>query len=81
MAPAQTAGANGAGTVRAPMAGLVLKVAVTAGQQVEAGADLMVLEAMKMENNIKAPVGGVIESISVQPQQTVNQGDLLVTIA
>ncbi len=82
-APAAAAAAptGGAGSVLAPMAGLVLSVKVQVGAQVAVGDELLVLEAMKMENAITAASAGSVKSIAVQPQQTVNQGDLLVEIA
>jgi biotin carboxyl carrier protein len=70
----------GPGEVRAPIPGVVLSVAVRPGQNVAAGAILLVIEAMKMENEIFAPIEGVVASVSVRPQQDVRQGDLLVTI-
>ncbi len=48
------------------MPGLVLRVLVEPGQRVEAGAGLVVLEAMKMENQIKAPAAGVVEAVRVE---------------
>lgn len=78
--PPPRAAGNGAGEVRAPMAGLVLAIRVAAGEKVSVGAELLVLEAMKMENAITAHLDGVVTSIAVQVKQTVGQGDLLVTI-
>jgi biotin carboxyl carrier protein len=74
-------GARGAGEVKAPMPGLVLRVLVEPGQRVEAGAALAVLEAMKMENQIKAPMAGVIERIHVGPGTAVEKGQILVVLA
>ncbi len=71
----------GAGEVRAPMPGLVLRVLVAPGQQVEAGAGLAVLEAMKMENQIKAPAAGVVEAVRVVPGLAVEKGQVLVVLA
>lgn len=79
-APAPAAVAEGAGVVRAPMAGLVLAVKVKVGDVVEEGTTLLLLEAMKMENAITAHVAGTVKSVTAQPQQTVNQGDPLVEI-
>jgi biotin carboxyl carrier protein len=77
-----TRGSAGAGgTVRAPMPGLVVRVAVTAGQRVEAGAGLVVVEAMKMENELRAPRAGVVETVHVAPGATVEKGTPLVTLA
>jgi glutaconyl-CoA decarboxylase len=80
--PARPAASSGgaAGEVRAPIPGVVLKVSVEPGQSVTATTELLVLEAMKMENEIFAGVDGVVDKILVKPQQEVSQGDLLVTI-
>ncbi len=72
---------DSSGEVRAPMAGVVLSIAVSQGQSVVAGDELMVLEAMKMENKIRASCDAVVTEILVQPQQSVNRGDLLLTLA
>lgn len=63
----------------APMPGLVVRVPVVPGQAVEAGTSLVVLEAMKMENDLKAVAGAVVERIEVRPGQPVEKGDVLVT--
>ncbi len=68
------------GTVKAPMPGLVVRVLVEPGQVVAAGAGLVVLEAMKMENELKAPGAGVVASVAAQPGQAVEKGQVLVTI-
>lgn len=69
---------HAAGLLKAPMPGLVVRVQVEPGQKVNAGAALVVLEAMKMENELKAAAGGVIERIAVTPGQTVEKGAVLV---
>ena len=71
------------GMVRAPMPGMVLRVEVESGQKVASGSGLLVLEAMKMENEIRAGSAGVIKQIFVRPGQAVEKGaDLLeITIA
>lgn len=66
--------------IRAPMPGLVLKVLVEEGQEVEAGAGLLVLEAMKMENELKAPAAGVIKSVHAQTGEPVDKEALLVEL-
>lgn len=76
----QASPAAGSGEVRAPISGVVLSVDVTVGQAVTAKTKLLVIEAMKMENEIAAGVDGVIKSVMVKAQQDVRQGDLLVTI-
>jgi pyruvate carboxylase subunit B len=70
----------GGGVVRAPMPGLVVRVEVVVGQQVEIGAGLVVVEAMKMENELRAQRAGVVETIHVAAGQTVDKGASLVTI-
>ena len=77
-AAAPTSGA--AGEVRAPIPGVVLKVSVEPGQAVTTSTEVLVLEAMKMENEIFAGMDGVVDKVLVKPQQDVSQGDLLVTI-
>jgi len=71
---------KGGGAVKAPMPGLVVKVLVEPGASVAAGQGLVVLEAMKMENEIKATAAGVIESVSVKPGQAVEKGAALVVL-
>lgn len=68
------------GLVVSPMPGRVLKVLVKEGDEVEAGAPLVVVEAMKMENEFKAPFDGVVESVHVQAGQTVESGAKLVVV-
>ena len=63
--------------VHAPMPGLVLRVEVEEGQEVETGQTLLVLEAMKMENAIKAPAAAKVSHIEVQAGQAVDKGALL----
>ena len=62
------------------MPGRVVSVAVEAGQEVAAGAALVVLEAMKMESSIAAPHAGTVERVAVQPGQTVSRDDELVVL-
>jgi acetyl/propionyl-CoA carboxylase alpha subunit len=63
--------------LKAPMPGLVLRVQVVPGQRVPAGAGLVVLEAMKMENELKAPAAAVIKAVRVQPGAAVEKGQVL----
>lgn len=79
-APSAPAAAT-AGTVKAPMPGTVLSIKVAAGQAVKRGAVLLILEAMKMENEITAPSDGVVAAIRVQAGSTVNTGDPMVDLA
>lgn len=67
--------------LRAPMPGLVLKVAVEEGQAVEEGEGLLVLEAMKMENELTAPAAGTVEAVHVAEGDAVGKNDLLITFA
>ena len=76
-APAAPAGGT---PVNAPMPGNILDVKVSNGQVVKAGQILMILEAMKMENEILAPVGGTVNGVSVQKGATVDTGALLCSI-
>ena len=71
---------QGEQTIRAPMPGRVVSVAVETGQEVTAGAALVVLEAMKMESSITAPHDGTVERVAVQPGQTVSRDDELVVL-
>ena len=73
-------GGTGEATVNAPMPGLVVAVRVEVGQQIEANQGLVILEAMKMENEIRSPRAGTIKAIKVSPGQKVNQGEVLVAI-
>ena len=69
------------GQVGAPTAGVISGIAVQVNHNVERGAKLMTLEAMKMQSNIYAPVAGRITKLLVAPGQNVEAKDLLVTIA
>lgn len=75
------AGRDAPGLVRAPMPGLVLRVEVEVGQQVPHGGGLVVLEAMKMENEIRSPSAGTVRTVMVEPGQAVEKGAPLVEIA
>ncbi len=79
-APAAAPVAGGAGDVHAPISGVVLSVEVKVGDKVEPRSKVLVLEAMKMENEIFAAATGTISKVHVQPQQEVREGDLLVSI-
>lgn len=69
------------GGVQAPMPGTVLETCVAKGDKVTKGQKLLILEAMKMENEIQAPGDGVIQDLLVEKGASVNAGDVLITIA
>lgn len=71
---------GGSGEVHSPMPGLIVDVLVNEGDTVTQGATVVVLESMKMQNELKAPCDGVVESIACEKGQTVNKGDLLVNV-
>lgn len=73
--------APGGAVVTAPMPGLVLRLEVEVGQLVDAGTGLVVLEAMKMENEIVAPSAGLVRAIQVEAGQPVEKGAPLIEIA
>jgi len=72
--------AEGRQQVVAPMPGKVIRVLVAAGETVELGQGLVVVEAMKMQNEIRAPKSGVIERLSVREGQAVSSGEPLAVI-
>jgi len=78
-APVQIKTAGEGETVKAPMPGTVLDIKAVEGQPVKSGDVLLILEAMKMENEITAPVPGTVKSIDVVKGSNVNAGDVLVT--
>ena len=80
-APAPAAGPISGTPVPAPLPGTILKVNVTAGQAVKEGDLLVVLEAMKMENEIYAPASGTVGQVLVSKGATVATGDALLTIS
>jgi acetyl-CoA/propionyl-CoA carboxylase biotin carboxyl carrier protein len=71
---------GGSGAVAVPMQGTIVKILVEVGQEVEAGATVCVLEAMKMENNITAEKAGTVKEIKVAPGDSVGSGDVVVVI-
>ncbi len=73
-------GAAGSGNVEVPMQGTIVKVLVEVGQQVEVGQAVVVLEAMKMENQITAEKAGTVKEIKVKQGDTVGSGDVVVVI-
>lgn len=77
-APAPSGDGN---AVKAPMPGNILKISVTVGQKVSEGETLLVLEAMKMENEVTADRSGTVTGIIAAKGQTVETGDPLVVIS
>ncbi len=71
---------GGAGVIKALMPGRIVRVLVAKGDSVAKGAGLLVLEAMKMENEIQSPADGVVDEIFVEPGQTVEGGADLIHI-
>src|SRR2546423_2685133 len=67
---------GGRAQIQAAMPGKVVRVLVAAGAQVEAGDALLVVEAMKMQNELKAPKAGTVSEVRVAPGATVNAGDV-----
>ncbi len=79
--PSTSTPAAGAGVqVKAPMPGTILKIQANAGDSLKAGDVIMVLEAMKMENEITAPRAGIIDEIPVGPGASVGAGDVLAVL-
>ena len=74
------AGAQGQ-TLKAPLPGKITLVAVRPGDAVNRGDTLLVIEAMKMENELKAAAAGTVSEVHVAPGQAVNPGDVLLVIA
>ncbi len=77
---AASTGGGGNGTISAPMQGTIVKVLVSAGDSVEAGQAVLVLEAMKMENQISSERGGTVAEVRVSAGESVGTGDVLVII-
>lgn len=71
---------HGVAQIVAPMPGKVVRVQVEVGTTVEKGAGVIVVEAMKMQNEMKAPRAGVIMEVKVKPGDTVNAGDVLAVL-
>ena len=71
---------GGGGVIKALMPGRVTRVSVSEGDAVRKGAGLLILEAMKMENEIQAPADGTVERIFVTPGQTVESGAELIVL-
>jgi acetyl-CoA/propionyl-CoA carboxylase biotin carboxyl carrier protein len=74
------AAAIGNGEVAVPMQGTIVKVLVEVGAKVEAGQAVVILEAMKMENQIQAEISGTVTKVKVAPGDTVGSGDIVVVV-
>jgi pyruvate carboxylase subunit B len=72
--------ATGPAPLVAPMPGLIVRVSVAPGDVVQPGQGLVVIEAMKMENELRAPAGGTVKSVNVVPGQAVEKGALLIEL-
>ena len=77
---AASAGPVGTAPIVAPMPGLIVRVSVNVGDKVEAGQGIVVMEAMKMENELRATAAGVVKSIEVAAGTAVEKGTLLVAL-
>ncbi len=77
---APAAAPTGAGEVASPLAGTIVSIDVAVGDTVSAGDQVLVLEAMKMNNVVQAPTSGTVTAIAVQPGATVTEGQGLLTI-
>lgn len=77
---AAAAGAQGPAPVVAPMPGLIVRVHVQPGDQVEAGQPVVVMEAMKMENELRAQAGGVVKAVLTQAGQAVDKSAVLIEL-
>ena len=76
----ESAAATGSAPLRAPMPGLVVRVNVGSGDVVAAGQGLVVMEAMKMENELRASSAGRVKAVHVQPGTAVDKGALLIEL-
>ncbi len=72
--------AGGLTTVKAPLPGLIIDVKVAVGDKVKAGDVILVIETMKMENNVVSPRAGTVKEIKVSKKQSVNEGVPLIVI-
>lgn len=76
----KTAAEIGEGDLNAPMPGKILEVLVKEGDEVKLGEPVAILEAMKMENELKAPISGIISSIAVTPNDSLEKNALILEI-
>ena len=78
---AANAGPSGPAPIVAPMPGMIVRVNVKVGDTVDAGQGVVVMEAMKMENELRATAAGTVRSVEVSPGMAVEKGMLLVALA
>ena len=79
--PAVAPPTGAARSVPAPLAGNIFKVNVAAGQTIKSGDIVMILEAMKMETEVRAPEGGTVQAVVVKEGDAVQVGDILLTMS
>jgi biotin carboxyl carrier protein len=79
-AAGEGAGEGGEFVLRAPMPGLVVSIPVNPGQEIEKGDVLIILESMKMQNELKAPRDGVVARVEVSEGESVEQRQALVSL-
>lgn len=77
---AKAAGAAGPAPLKAPMPGLIVRVNVKVGDEVAAGQGMVVMEAMKMENELRATAAGVVKAVLIEPGKAVEKGAILVEL-
>ena len=75
---AESSKSTGPASLVAPMPGLIVRVNVSPGDAVQAGQGLVVMEAMKMENELRAPAAGTVKTVMVEPGKAVEKGTVLV---
>jgi biotin carboxyl carrier protein len=78
---AAAAEAQGRQNILAPMAGKIARTLVQVGDQVQAGQGLVIVEAMKMQNEVRSPKSGTVERLGVVEGQTINPGDVVAVVA
>ncbi len=66
--------------IKAPMPGLISKLKIAVGQEIKTGESLLILEAMKMENELKSPIDGVVTHINIELGATIDKNTPLITI-
>jgi len=80
IASSSSGGSTSVGGIKSPLPGVVLSIHIKVGETIKIGQKLMVLEAMKMENNIDSDKDGIVKSIKVNQGDSVMEGDLLIEI-